>query len=439
MQTGFRRSFGLAILALVAGCLPAYGQVVSGTIVGTVHDPSGAAIPATAVVLRNVDTNQTRESTTNEVGSFTFATLPPGRYRVSTTHPGFKSAVTSDIDLQIDQTARVDLTLEVGQVSEEVTVSAAAVALQTDTATMGQVIAESRFPNLPLNGRNFLDLANLSAGVVPVSAAPGSKGGSADPELTTHVAGIARLRQQLPDRRHRVARRAAGRDFVPAVAGHDQGIQDSGRTTIPPSTAPIPASSASPSNPARTPFMGRLTSSCATARWTQPQYFDQGRWLRSSKTSSAPTWEAPSERTARSSSSLMTASAGGDPTRAFAVLPDPQYLTGNFGGSHRRQRQADHPQESVQQQCAFYGQPDPGRHGFPKSRRTSTSTSRRPTRTWRKETTPATRARSTISTSTTSDRPPLLGQRQYVRPLFPVHLGHPEPGTAAFQRFGVSR
>ena len=189
MQIGLRRSLGWAILALVAGCLAAYGQVVSGTIVGSVHDPSGAAIPATAVVLRNMDTNQTRESTTNEVGSFTFATLPPGRYRVSTTHPGFKSAVTSDIDLQIDQTARVDLSLEVGQVSEEVTVSAAAVALQTETATMGQVIAERPVAELPLNGRNFLDLANLSAGVVPVSAASGQQGRIGRSELTTHVAG----------------------------------------------------------------------------------------------------------------------------------------------------------------------------------------------------------------------------------------------------------
>src|SRR5579859_2701810 len=145
------------ILAVIACGLPLYGQVVSGTIVGTVHDPSGAAIPGTAVTLRHLDTNQTRESNTNEAGAFTFAALPPGHYKVSTARPGFKSAITSDIDLQIDQTARVDLTLEVGQISEEVTVSAAAALLETDTATMGQVIAEKPVNDLPLNGRNFLD------------------------------------------------------------------------------------------------------------------------------------------------------------------------------------------------------------------------------------------------------------------------------------------
>src|SRR5579863_1480223 len=134
-------TFVFGIVAAIALIWPLQGQVVSGTIVGTVHDPSGAAIPATGVTLRNLDTNQTRESTTNDSGAFTFATLPPGRYRVSATHSGFKSAVTSDIELLIDQTARVDLSLEVGQVSEQVTVSAESAELQTDTATMGQVIS----------------------------------------------------------------------------------------------------------------------------------------------------------------------------------------------------------------------------------------------------------------------------------------------------------
>src|SRR5947207_3374827 len=87
----------LVALAILAGVLAVYGQIVSGTVVGTVSDASGGAAPKAQITLRNLDTNQTRQAATNDGGAFTFATLPPGQYRVSASHPGFKSAVTSDI------------------------------------------------------------------------------------------------------------------------------------------------------------------------------------------------------------------------------------------------------------------------------------------------------------------------------------------------------
>ena len=164
-------------------------QIVSGTIVGTVRDSSGAAMANTKVVVLNSETNQSRESLTNAVGAFSFPTLAPGRYRVTATQAGFKSAVVSEIELQIDQTARIDLTMQVGQVSEEVTVAADVAQLQTDTATMGQVIGEKPVNDLPLNGRNFLQLASLSAGVVPSTATSTQSARLGRASLTTHVAG----------------------------------------------------------------------------------------------------------------------------------------------------------------------------------------------------------------------------------------------------------
>lgn len=182
------------ICVLILGASWANAQIVSGTITGSVKDASGGAIPGAQVSAVNENTNFNRETRSNEAGDFNFANLPPGRYRVTASHPGFKSGVVANIELLIDQTARADLKLEVGQINEQVTVQGSAVLLDTDTPTIGQVIEQKPIQDLPLNGRNFLQLASLSAGVIPATAnttetARLGPAGSSRSQLTAHVGG----------------------------------------------------------------------------------------------------------------------------------------------------------------------------------------------------------------------------------------------------------
>jgi hypothetical protein len=165
------------------------GQIVSGSIVGTVADASGGTIPGVKVTATNEETNLTRETLTNDSGYFAIPSLPPGRYRVAASQPGFKSAQVSGIELLIDQTVRVDLKLEVGNITDQITISADAVQLQTETPTLGQVIEEKPITDLPLNGRNFIQLANLSAGVIPATSRSAESSRLGRVNVTAHVAG----------------------------------------------------------------------------------------------------------------------------------------------------------------------------------------------------------------------------------------------------------
>src|SRR5260370_25004007 len=148
-------------LCSACGAFSLSAQIVSGTIVGSVKDASGAALPGAKVGLVNAENNFSRESASNESGDFIFSTLPPGKYQITASHAGFKSEVIANIELLIAQTARADLKLEVGQISEQVTVQGAAVLLETDTPTIGQVIEQKPIQDLPLNGRNFIHLSTL--------------------------------------------------------------------------------------------------------------------------------------------------------------------------------------------------------------------------------------------------------------------------------------
>jgi hypothetical protein len=179
------------VLLLAAGlaAAPGYSQVVSGAITGRVMDRSGAAVPGAKVVVTNQETGAVRETESSSEGLYQVPTLPPGTYRLEATQPGFKAASVTNLQLLIDQTARVDLTLEVGEVSERVTVEAAATQLKTDTPTIGQVIEGRPVVELPLNGRNFLQLASLSAGVAPATLASSESARLGRAQLTAHVAG----------------------------------------------------------------------------------------------------------------------------------------------------------------------------------------------------------------------------------------------------------
>ena len=127
----------LVLLLAAAGGLNA--QTASGQITGTVRDPSGGLIPSAKVTLRNQQTGFTREMRTNEAGAYAFPLLPVGVYSVTAEQQGFSSAKRSDISLNVDQVLRLDLEMAVGTTTETVNVTAASVAIDSESSSIGQV------------------------------------------------------------------------------------------------------------------------------------------------------------------------------------------------------------------------------------------------------------------------------------------------------------
>jgi hypothetical protein len=168
-----RRSLfvGLTWLAL---CVPCVAQTL-GTISGQVKDGSGAVVPGVTVTATNKDTNAARTTVTNEVGLYDFPALPPGPYNVKSELEGFRTA-SRDLELQVQQTARVNFSLELGTLSETTTVTGVSALVETSNATIGTVIENRRIVELPLNGRNFLQLVALSPNVSAEFAGAGQSG-----------------------------------------------------------------------------------------------------------------------------------------------------------------------------------------------------------------------------------------------------------------------
>jgi hypothetical protein len=169
----------LATLIVLAGLMPVcvQGQTTYGALVGTARDVTGAVVPGVAVTATNEATNTIAKETTNGVGAYSFNTLIPGNYRIHAELGGFRSVDISGIQLQVNQTARYDLIMQVGQVAEKVEVSARLATLATDTSEVGQVIANREIVDLPLNGRQYLQLASLTNGVVTSGSAGGDNAG----------------------------------------------------------------------------------------------------------------------------------------------------------------------------------------------------------------------------------------------------------------------
>ncbi|MBM3725465.1 MAG: carboxypeptidase regulatory-like domain-containing protein [Acidobacteria bacterium] len=160
----------LALSITFAAALHAqYGR---GTLLGTVTDPTGAVVPGIKVTARNLGSNEAREFTTDESGNYQFNALLSGRYSVTATSTGqFKTASVGDVELRVNSQARVDIVLQLGAVSETVSVQSVAPQLQTNTAAMGTVIDNRTMIELPLNARNFYDLVALTPGAVKVRGA----------------------------------------------------------------------------------------------------------------------------------------------------------------------------------------------------------------------------------------------------------------------------
>ncbi len=153
-------------ILLFLACGLATAQVETARITGTVSDSTGAVIPGAKITFIHVATNTTFTMETDAEGRYVSPPLRIGEYRVEAEAPGFKRFVRSGVVLQINQTAVLNITLELGAVTETVEVSAAAPLLETTQAAQGQVIDNQRVVNLPLNGRNYIQLALLSQGAV---------------------------------------------------------------------------------------------------------------------------------------------------------------------------------------------------------------------------------------------------------------------------------
>ncbi len=152
----------LGALGLAA---PAFAQFETATVLGSVHDPAGAAVPGVRITLRNVATGVTAHAESDASGNYQFLNVKIGTYEVTGELSGFSKAVARDVTVSVNARQRVDLTLQTGAITEEVTVEAQARLLETDSSDRGQVINRQQIVNLPLNGRAYADLALLSPGV----------------------------------------------------------------------------------------------------------------------------------------------------------------------------------------------------------------------------------------------------------------------------------
>jgi Carboxypeptidase regulatory-like domain len=165
----------LCLTLLLAFCGRAFAQAgATGTILGTVSDASGAIIPNVAVTVTNTGTGQAFKTVTSSSGDYFAPALNPGTYSVSAQAKGFEKSVTSGVILNVSQKVRVDLNLKPGAVSETVDVTAQAVTLDTDSAALSQLVSQQQVEELPLNGRNFMQLLLVTPGAVTVGGEQGT-------------------------------------------------------------------------------------------------------------------------------------------------------------------------------------------------------------------------------------------------------------------------
>src|SRR5437867_4924193 len=151
------------VSAVLLSVLPVIAQT-QASMSGVIHDPSGAVIPGVSVTVTNPATNFVRAAISNETGVYNIPGLQPGRYNIKVELPGFRP-ITQDVELQIQQSARLDFTLQVGEISQTVEVAGTAALIATEDATVGTVIENKRIVEMLLNGRNFLQLVSLSPNV----------------------------------------------------------------------------------------------------------------------------------------------------------------------------------------------------------------------------------------------------------------------------------
>lgn len=158
------RSLSTFVL-LITASVATWAQSSSGTFLGVVRDSTGAVVPGASISIVNQDTGFRREATTDNSGEYEMPYVPLGNYTISCKSTGFKAVERRGVNLQVDQKARIDFTLAVGEVSETVTVSEAAPLVKSASSEFGEVVQKKAVQELPLNGRNYVQLVHLTAGV----------------------------------------------------------------------------------------------------------------------------------------------------------------------------------------------------------------------------------------------------------------------------------
>lgn len=156
---------GALLVGLSLGVAHLSAQVVTARIVGVVGDPSGAAVPDARVVATNLATGVARETRTNPRGEYVFPDLPAGSYNIEASRSGFSKTTVEKVVLNVLQVASVDVELAIAAVAQNVTVTATSTILQTQTSDVGRVVTRTEIETLPLNGRDYLQLATLTPGV----------------------------------------------------------------------------------------------------------------------------------------------------------------------------------------------------------------------------------------------------------------------------------
>ena len=176
LRFGAISAFGLALCFCITLIFspPLSAQTTYGSIAGTVTDPSGAAITDAQVTVTNVATAEKRVEPTGADGLYSIVNLLPGRYRIDVEKAGFKRTTRSDVIVDVGQSIRIDLTMQVGDVTQTVEVTGETPQLQSETSSLGQVVEERKANELPLNGRNVFNLISLAPSVVPQGSAGGT-------------------------------------------------------------------------------------------------------------------------------------------------------------------------------------------------------------------------------------------------------------------------
>lgn len=179
IATVLRAITAVGVLAM-ALCSIAGAQINTGTILGTITDGTGAIVPGANVTVRNIGTGQERNVTTNGAGDYSVSNLVAAHYAITVTRSGFSIAVIPDFQLQVAQRASVNAVLQVGKVSEKIVVTSSTLPLlTTDSSSIGQVIDTKAVSSMPLNGRNFWQLTQLTPGVQYSPQVNGQTGGGA--------------------------------------------------------------------------------------------------------------------------------------------------------------------------------------------------------------------------------------------------------------------
>jgi carboxypeptidase family protein/TonB-dependent receptor-like protein len=185
--------------ALLCVFVPAitFAQAVTGTVLGTVTDATGAVVPNAKISLLEVNTNLGRSNATNESGNYSFVNVPPGIYTVTVEHTGFRKASRESVEVTVNSTVRVDMQLQTGQITEQVVVTAEVPALQTDRTDTGRKLDSRQVAELPLTqNRNFQGLVNLVPGAARAQRNHSEFFNSND-SMQSRVNGQARLANNI--------------------------------------------------------------------------------------------------------------------------------------------------------------------------------------------------------------------------------------------------